>query len=321
MVIALGEAELVYLFKLIEGLDDQDKANVYGVFPQAVTGAAAYADAVVQHLRDQLDPVRAVRAHEGQPEWPPFPDGCTAPGTSPAARVRAAIEHARSLVPVESGNRLVWALIPKAIPDPTGYAEVLAGLLPTADGTPDWLQGVRLIIRDDRSPFVLPALYREKNPHVLAYEPDLTPAAMMDAMAREVADPGLAEPKRMQLLAELAGLDYAHGRFEEAVQKYGVLYAYYERYQVPEMQAFVLSGTGDVLSRLGRLPEAKERYQQGLTLALGTKSLPLIMNLAVAVGDASMALEQHDDAIGHWEAGLKVARALRNPFVEADLME
>jgi hypothetical protein len=47
LVISLEESELVYVLKLIETLDQQDKANVYGSFPQPVDkGSGAYADEV-----------------------------------------------------------------------------------------------------------------------------------------------------------------------------------------------------------------------------------------------------------------------------------
>ncbi len=148
---------------------------------------------------------------------------------------------------------------------------------------------------------------------MLIYEPDLSPPALMDAMARDVADPALPEPQRMQMLTQLASLDYAYGRLEEASAKYEILYDYYRRDEVPVMQAFVLQGVGDVLRRVGRLPLAKERYRAGADAGdRPPRALPLIMSLAYAVGDVSLTLRQYQDAEDHLEIARKIAISLRN---------
>src|SRR5258708_7528593 len=178
------------------------------------------------------------------------------------------------------------------------------------------------MLRDDgAAPRIIEALRRSKRPDVLIYEPDLSPAALMDAMAHDIRDPGLPEARRMQMLTELASLDYAYGRLEEASAKYEILYGSYRRHQSPLMQAFVLQGVGDVLRRVGRLPLARERYAQGLTLAITTQGLPLIMALAYAVGDVSLELQRFQDAADHLEIARKVALSLHNRPVEADALE
>ena len=181
---------------------------------------------------------------------------------------------------------------------------------------------MRLIVRDDKAaPALIPALRRMKNAEVLIYEPDLSPPALMDAMAREVTDPALPQATRMQMLTELASLDYAYGRFEEAISKYEVLYDYYRVHNVPIMQAFVLQGVGDVLRRLGKIPLARERYGQGLTLAITTQGMPLIMSLAFAVGETSLQLQQFKDAEDHLVIARKLAANLSNRPSEADALE
>jgi tetratricopeptide (TPR) repeat protein len=149
----------------------------------------------------------------------------------------------------------------------------------------------------------------------------MSPTAMMDTMAREVGDPAVSEPRRMQMLTELAALDYAYGRLEEAVAKYEVLYDYYRKHDAPMMQAFVLQGVGDVLRKIGRIPLARERYGQGLTLAITTQGLPLIQSLAFATGDTSLQLQQYKDAEDHLEISRKVAATLYNHPLEADALE
>ena len=326
LVVRATNVELIYLLKMVESLDEREPAHVFGLFPQPVAGdAGAYVSSVLGALRSQLEPVNQLRVADGHPSWPAFPAACDDPRTRPGDRLRAGIAHAASLVPGGPEHRLVITLFPQAVEKPASYAEALGAVIPGGPGPqipePAWPR-VRLIVRDDgAAPVLIPALRRMKNPDVLIFEPELSPPALMDAMAREVSDPTTPEPKRMQLLTELAALDYAHGRLDEAVAKYQVLYDYYRRNDAPLMQAFVLQGVGDVLRRVGRVPLARERYGQGLTLALETKGLPLIMSLAFSAGDTSLQLQHHKDAEEHLEIARKVAVSLRNHPVEADALE
>jgi MalT-like TPR region len=324
LVIAVDEAELVYVLKMIKTMDEQDKANVYGLFPEAVSkSSSAYVAEVLTSLSSQLDGANTARTGEGNPPWPPMPTACTDMRLQPTQRLRAAILHTRTLVPGDPDNRLVFCLLPQEIAVPPSYVDALSALFPSPGSEPDpaWA-GIRLILRDDKTkPLLVPELRRQRNPHVLIYEPDLTPAAMMDSMAREVADPALPEGERMQLLGQLAALDFAHGRLDEAAAKYGVLYDYYRKGNAPAMQALVLQGVGDILRKTGNLPLARERYAQGLTLALETQSLPLMLSLAYNVGDAALALGRFDEADGHLDVARTIAGKTLNPQLQADAME
>ncbi len=323
LVVRATNVELIYFLKIVEALDLREPAHVFGLFPQAVAGdASAYVTSVLNGLRTQLDPVNQLRVAAGEPSWPPLPPACDDPALPPARRLRAGVAHAAGLVPGGIEHRLVFSLLPQTIAKPETYAQAVAAILsPEAAPEPAWPR-VRLILRDDgAAPRIIEALRRSKRPDVLIYEPDLSPAALMDAMAHDIRDPGLPEAQRMQMLTELASLDYAYGRLEEASAKYEILYDYYRRHQSPLMQAFVLQGVGDVLRRVGRLPLARERYAQGLTLAITTQGLPLIMALAYAVGDVSLELQRFQDAADHLEIARKVALSLHNRPVEADALE
>jgi tetratricopeptide (TPR) repeat protein len=315
---------LVVVSKLIQTLDQQDDANVYGLFPEAVeTSGSAYVTQVVKSLASQLDGVNTARVGEGNPPWPPMPAACTDLRTPAKERLRAAILHARSLVPNAPDNRLVFCLLPQQVAVPDAWADALASLLPSAANPPDpaWA-GVRLVLRDDKKqPVLIPELRRQKNPHVLIYEPDLTPAALMDSMAREALDPTLSEAERMEVLGQLAPLDFAYDRLDEAAAKYGVLYDYYTRGKAPGMQALVLQGVGDILRKKGNLRLARDRYAQGLTHALETQSLPLLLGLTYNVGDTNLALENWADADGHLDIARTIASKLMNPQLQADAME
>jgi hypothetical protein len=324
LVVSLEESELPYVLKMIQTMDQQDNANVYGLFPQSLAkSSGAYVDEVIASLAAQLDGANTARTGEGQPAWPPLPPACTDPRQPPTQRLRAAILHARGLVPGNPDNRLVFCLVPQQIDVPPAYADALSSLFPPPNAEPDpAFTGVRLIVRDDKKrPVLVPELRRQKNPHVLIYEPDLTPPALMDAMAGEALDPTLPEAERMQVIGQLAALDFSYGRLEEAGAKYAVLYDYYQRHEAPGMQALVLQGVGDIYRKTGNLPLARDRYAQGLTHALETQSLPLMLTLAYNVGDTNLLLRNWADADGHLDVARTIAGKLLNPQLQADAME
>jgi hypothetical protein len=324
LVLGLDDTELVYVLKLLQTMDQQDRANVYSLFPQAVDkGGSAYVGEVVKSLSSQLEEVNEARVREGNPPWPPMSPTSADLRLPPTQRLRAAVLHARSVVPNDPDNRLVFCLLPQRTDSPEVFVEAVSSLLPAPGAMPDpaWA-GVRLILRDDKKkPVLIPELRRQKNPHVLVYEPDLSPEALMDSMARDALDPTLGEGERMQALGQLAALDYAYGRLEEAAAKYGVLYEYYSRHNAPVMQALVLQGVGDILRRTGNLPLARERYAQGLTHALETQALPLMASLSYNVGDTNLALQSWAEADGHLDVARTIAGKTLNPHVQADAME
>jgi tetratricopeptide (TPR) repeat protein len=324
LVIGLEESELIFVLKMIQTMDQGDNANVYGLFPQAVAKPSPdYVGEIITSLASQLDGANTARTGDGQPAWPPMPEICSDPRAPATQRLRAAILHARSLVPNDPDNRLVFAILPQQIDLPAAYLDALSSLLPAPSGPPDpaWA-GIRLILRDDgRKPALIPQVRQQKNPHVLVYEPDLSPAALMDSMAQEVADPTLTEAERMEVLGQLASLDFAYGRLDEAAAKYGVLYDYYRRYKAPAMQALVLQGVGDILRKTSNLPLARERYAQGLTLALETQSLPLMLGLTYNVGDVNLELGNFSEAEGHLDIARTIASKTLNPQLQADAME
>jgi hypothetical protein len=324
LVIRASDVELIYILKMLEALDQREPAHVFGIFAQPVAGdASGYVTAVLSGLREQLQPIDRVRVAEGKPSWPALPARCDDPSVAPGRRLRAGIAHAAGLVPGGVEHRLVFCLLPRTIAKPAAFAEALSAVLPSPQPSTEavWPR-VRLIVRDDGArPLLIEALRRMRNPDVLVYEPDLSPPALMDAMAGQVADPGLPEARRMQMLTELASLDYAYGRLEEASSKYELLYDYYRRQGSPLMQAFVLQGAGDVLRRIGRVDLARERYGQGLTLAITTQGLPLIKAIAYSAGAASLELGRFQDAEDHLEIARKVAANLHDRPVEADALE
>ena len=55
----------------------------------------------------------------------------------------------------------------------------------------------------------------------------------------------------MVSLQQLAALDYAYGRHQDALAKYALLHEYHHQAEQPDMQALALLGAGDTLFAAG----------------------------------------------------------------------
>lgn len=321
LVVSGTDIEMTYLLKALEGLEQGSPSDLYLIFPEPFPTAQQYIDAVIRRLRAQAEDAQAARAARGEPPWPPLPALCDEEGAPPHRRLRAAIDHVSSLMPPDGDHRVVWGLLPLQLEDREGYARLVAELIPW-NGPEPWMKGLRFIARDDRArPFILPGLRKRRAPGVLLYQPDLSTPALTDALARDAADRSLPVAERMEALTQLAALDGAHRRYPQAIEKYGVLYTYYGEHRAPAMQAVVLQGVGDLLRRTGDPRGAKQKYQQGLAHALEAEALPIILNLAFAVGEVSLELREHAEADGFFDLAQRIAGALLNAPARAECLE
>src|SRR5690606_13601364 len=115
--------------------------------------------------------------------------------------------------------------------------------------------------------------------HALTFEIDLSTPALTDQLTKDASDPSLPLPERMSALLQLAALDYSYRRYPDALDKYGVLFQFYAKQNLPSMQAVCLLGVGDTLCAAGHPEPAKERLQQGIALAMADVALPELRNL------------------------------------------
>jgi tetratricopeptide (TPR) repeat protein len=180
----------------------------------------------------------------------------------------------------------------------------------------------RMIIRDNRTtPFLTPELAQQNVETVLVYDLDFSTPRLMDSLAKETKNPNLTPDQRMAAFSQVAALDLAHQRLPEAMEKYGMMYTYYEKKKDAPMQAISLTGAGDVHMRMEQPKEALERYQQGLALAVPTKNLPVILNLLIGAGDANLKLGQYADAEGYYKYANDTAGKTMNVFSKCDILE
>lgn len=323
LVVSCADPDVVYPWKMLEGIGQAEPSDVVLLFREPFASLPSYTSAILASLRAQREAAAAAHAARGEGEetCPPFPDLCGDEAAAPIARLRAAIDHVSSFWPVSDGHRVIWAFLPLRISDQGGYARLAGEFVPWR-GPELWMRGLRVIARDDRlHPFLCPALRGKGAPGVLLHEIDMSQAALEGALAEDAADGSLPVAERMQALMQLAALDHAHRRYPEAIEKYKRLHDFHAQQREPAMQAMALQGVGDALRRSGERAEARLRYQQGITLALRARALPVLFNLTFASGEVSLELGDAREAEGFFALAARIAGALLNPSARAAALE
>lgn len=321
LVVGCLSQELAYVVKFLQGLEDKHPQNYFVVFPQPYDDPGHYLDGVVESVRLQVEAAGPMRAERGEPPFPPLPPTLSDPRRTPAQRLEAVLHYLRGLLPNEDEHRVVVGLLPLSCKDFESYGKLMTSIMPMPTVQP-WMKALRIVAYDDRTHKKLAAGMRaSKVEHVLTFDVDFSTPALTDALAHDAADPSIPVPERMSCLMQLAALDYSYKRYPDALEKYGLLFKYYETEKVPAMQALALLGAGDTLRAAGSLKLAKQRLQQGIAIGMEHKVLPVLLNLFLSVTGVCMQLSQFDEAESYADSGAKVAAAVLNPFAYADMHE
>jgi tetratricopeptide (TPR) repeat protein len=322
LVVGCVSEELAYVVKFLQGLEEKYKEHYFVVFPQPFDTPAGYIDGVVESIRLQVDAGNQFRAEKGEPPMPPLPPVLTDPRRTPAQKLEAVLLYLRSLLPDDGeDHRVIVGLLPLTCPDYESYGKLMTTIMPVPS-IPPWMQQLRIVLYDDRTQKkLLDAMRARKVEHALTFDIDFSTPALTDALAKDAGDPSVPVNERMSCLMQLAALDYSYKRYPDALEKYGLLFKYYEQENIPSMQALALLGTGDTLRAAGQPVLAKQRLQQGIALALEHKALPILLNLFLSITGVCMELQHYEDAESYADSGAKVAAGVLNAFAYADMHE
>jgi tetratricopeptide (TPR) repeat protein len=321
LVVGCLAEELAYVLQFFKGLGEPHPEHFLVFFPQPFHTAHGYLDGVVESIRLQVEAAGPLRAETGAPPFPPLPPELHDTRQTPEKRLFAALMYLRTLLPNEDEHRVIVGLLPLECTDRAAYIRLLGSVMPVS-GVPAWMGALRIVAYDDRRERqLLDAMRANRVEKVLTFEVDFSTPALTDSLTRDAADPTLPTMERMMCLLQLAALDYSYKRYQDAIDKYGALYTYFEAETLPAMQAMCLLGVGDVMRAVGNLKTAKETYQRGIALAMESKALPPLLNLLLSVTDCSLELQHYPDAASFAESGTKVAAGVLNPYAYCDLHE
>ncbi len=123
---------------------------------------------------------------------------------------------------------------------------------------------------------------------------------------------------RMSAFVQVAALDHAWGRYDEAIKKYGTAYRYYLGTKNVAMQGVCLLFAGYSLDQQRRTEEARVRYRQTLDVAIPIQNKQLMLNALLALAASHQAAQDWSDAAQYWETACFVAKDMNNPFSLVD---
>lgn len=320
MIVKARDSDIPLLAKLAERTQQERPDDLVLVFPEPVASASAYVSAIVERVRIQVDEIRENGLPDGVQPPGPLPAAVVDPAAVPSRRLQALAAYLRECTPMDDG-RVVLMLLPSAIRDPAAWAEVVSGLFLRGEVEP-WMARVRFVLRDDPDqPILVPIVDRHRARGTRIFEVDFRTKSMIDALAASARDTSLPREERMMTILQLAGLDFSYGRLDEALAKYGALHAYFVESQNPTGQAYCLQGAGDTLRRMGRLAEARTRYQQGMAVAFQRKVPGVALSIAVGLGDVCATGHEWVEAQRWYGLGDQLAQIMSNGIVRCDLAE
>ena len=321
LVLDIVGDEVAYVLKMLDVVEQGRPGDVFLLFAHPLEDRDGYMTALMDNVKTQIDGANALRQEDGLEPWPGLPSRCLDPREGPSGRIKALLDYVRARLP-EGDHHVVLGLLPTTLRDAAAYAEIVGGLIPRR-GLEPWMARTRVLLRDDRSArFLIPNLAEEGVERVLFYQDlDLSPDGLVQSLVDEAADPDAPEDDRLTALVQLAAIDYSHGRFSDSIRKWGVLFEAYVRKDDVPMQALCLGGVGDVLRRMGNLPEAKKKYQQGLALAQDLSAFPVALNLLIGVGEVCIQREEWEEAEGYLSIADQLASKLRLVYPKCDIMD
>ena len=318
LLVECRSQELAYVLNFMQSLEHSLPGHLVAAFPQRFTAPGPWLDAVAEAVRVQLDYAAPERAERGDAPAPPLPQRLLDSRVPAAERLDALLRYLVALLPNPSDYRLLVGLTPLECDDPQAFAELVASAVPQRE-VPKWMTPLRLLAWDLFEHAPLSELLNSWPAEtVLRYREDFSTQALSDALGREASDRSQDLDARMAAALQLAGLDVAHGRHADAVDKYAAAHEHYYQTGQPELQALTLLGAGDALNGAGDLIGARMRLQQGIAVAMEHRSLPVLVQLLLSVSKVSLALGEHAEAESYAESGTKVAAAAVNPFAYCD---
>lgn len=290
LLVPCSDNDTVVVLKLLRDLEQDDGDDVFLLFADAFEDAESYAEVCIERLRAELCQANDRLAADGEAPLGALPESLLDEARPGAVRLFEAMLFARSLVPSD-GRRLVWALVPTRIDDRDAYLDLLRTVLPGRTLQPWMRQGIRLFIRDVQEALVLsPELVTR--PRLEVYAVDLGPEAMAAALAREAEDEALPPEQRMQSLLQLAVLDGAYNRTNDALSKYDLLLGYYQGTGNLAMQALVLCSLGDLYRRNADSKTARHYYECAVPPVIQADHPVLFLGVLMNLGE--VAYEEQD---------------------------
>lgn len=292
VVQAEGE-QIGYALQILKSIEDSGSPDVFLSFAHEFSSPSGFASLVAERVKASELAARE-QVGERSSALPPLPALAMGESCEADVRVRAALEYARSILPPNTGQRLVCAFLPMVISDAAGYGRLMRKLI-EPEGMPPWYHRMRIIVREEADSSLLGTDVAGA-PFVAVHRLDFSPEIIAASLEQTAKDPNANEEERARSLLQLAYLDYAHGRDQQALEKFTGLLTYYEETKNAVMQAIALTGIGSVHERADDLAHAWEWYCRAIRPASEGKSPMVLFTLARDLGQVALGLQRYEEA-------------------------
>ena len=300
-----GDSDVALLLKALRDLDRESSADLFFLFAEDFRAPEAFVNNLAQRVQEEHKLTNEALGPE-LPKLPPLPADFLDRTSTPSARLEAGLRYAHSLIDIRQGQHFLWGMGPGSIGDPKSYLQLLAQLPPNPDIRP-WMRGARIVAR-------VPADFRlDGSPLADAKRVQVKPFSIPPNVQEEELVAAADDPKiplgdRMQAEVQLAYLDYAHSRFDTAIQKFLKALAFFQWAEIPAMEGLIISGLGDIARRQGNLTEAQHWYACAVEPAAKASNPVLMSNIVQNLGAVAFQERRFSDAeepkrTGHSQAG------------------
>jgi tetratricopeptide (TPR) repeat protein len=314
LVVSCTDADAALVNKIIEGVDDASDSELFWIVVDEFKNPGQFVEACVQSLAIKHQAARLAMEKQKLKPWPELPAEISRPGSlAPLDRLKKLVTFSRSLLPIPDGALVVWALFPMKIADPAAYADLMAQLWRHEYPFP-WCHQARFIIRDDAASGLL-ARRAQDAPAVQQLRADFSPETLRKAAEEEAADDRTPLPDRINNALVLAGMDFAHQKYDLALRGYEVVHRYAAGANIPVLASVALQGMADVHHARGNKEQADKLLQAALAPAAAATSppVPILFNLYLNLGTLRFEQKKWDEAEVFLSGAADFAMLLRDP--------
>jgi tetratricopeptide (TPR) repeat protein len=142
-------------------------------------------------------------------------------------------------------------------------------------------------------------------------------------MEAEIADEALPLDERLNTLLVMAGVDCAHNRLLQAMEKYEILLQYHASMGNYALAALSLNGMGDAYQRSGDLERASESYEAALIPASqgNQPPIPVLLNVLLNLATLREAQQRWADAEAYFDLTQQLATVNRDASLKIRSLE
>ena len=318
LLVPCGDSDVALLLKALRDLDRESGTDLFLLFADDFQTPDTFLNDIVRRLQEE----HALTNEAVGPDvlkLPPLPVAFLDPRNPPLARFEAGLHYAHSLIDFRQGQHFLWGLVPGGIGNSESYLDFLAQLLPDPEIRP-WMRGARIVAR-------VPADFQlARSPLGLANRVQVKPLiippnAQEEELIATAEDPKTPLGDRMQAEVQLAYLDYAHSRFDEAIKRFLRALAFFQWAEIPAMESLIICGLGDIARRQENWTEAQHWYACAVEPAVKADNPVLMSNIVQNLAVVAFHEQRFSEAEERYSELVTLKRAMIDEDGLAEALE